>query len=438
MGDSVVDAFGRYLHEFSQDQTEVRGGLREVDIIAPKTPNEEIAQLYRLRCGAVPGKPCDNLFTLLRQRESTNATFGRLRSADCKKLSSRYIPNGIDHLAQFSSRAFCNQFNKVGDTFAVAFQDQHIRLFSTDDDWTQHKEILARDVGWSIVDIDFSSDSKFLIYSTWSPYVHLCNVDGSVNVHEPLDFNPERPRFCLFSIEFSDDTKQIIGGGNDGCVYLYDLEQKKRVAKMKVGHEDINCVRWMDKNCATFLTGSDDGCCKMWDKRCFSADSKPVSTFVGHVEGITHIDVNSDSRFFISNGKDQCIKLWDSRKPHVGTYTAPERQHRHWDYRWESYEAEELASTVTDTSIMTYRGHRVLETLIRCYFSPDFSTSERYIYTGSQCGMIYIYDVLSGVLVKKLTGHSGAVRDMSWHPTRPTLISSCWDGTVARWDYQSD
>lgn len=42
-----------------------------------------------------------------------------------------------------------------------------------------------------------------------------------------------------------------------------------------------------------------------------------------------------------------------------------------------------------DTSLMTYRGHSVLRTLIRCRFSPAFSTGQRYIYSGCAAGKIF-------------------------------------------------
>jgi WD repeat-containing protein 23 len=32
---------------------------------------------------------------------------------------------------------------------------------------------------------------------------------------------------------------------------------------------------------------------------------------------------------------------------------------------------------------MTYRGHAVLQTLIRAYFSPARTTGQRYIYSGA-------------------------------------------------------
>ena len=41
-----------------------------------------------------------------------------------------------------------------------------------------------------------------------------------------------------------------------------------------------------------------------------------------------------------------------------------------------------------DTSVMTYRGHSVLQTLVRCHFSPEFTTGQRYIYTGCAAGRV--------------------------------------------------
>ena len=41
-----------------------------------------------------------------------------------------------------------------------------------------------------------------------------------------------------------------------------------------------------------------------------------------------------------------------------------------------------------DTSLMTYRGHGVLHTLVRSRFSPQHTTGQRYIYTGCATGAI--------------------------------------------------
>ena len=80
--------------------------------------------------------------------------------------------------------------------------------------------------------------------------------------------------------------------------------------------------------------------------------------------------------------------------------------------------------------LMSYRGHSVFSTLIRAKFSPVHTTGERYIVSGSEDGLVYVYDVLSGQLVSRISGHTDVVRDVAWHPYQPMILSSSWDGTI--------
>lgn len=107
-----------------------------------------------------------------------------------------------------------------------------------------------------------------------------------------------------------------------------------------------------------------------------------------------------------------------------------------WDYRWQAvpYSHKNNSERMrADTSIMTYKGHLVRQTLIRCRFSPIHSTGQRYIYSGSADGAVYLYDVLTGDVVAQLQSHSQVCRDASWHPYFPDIISSSWDGSISRW-----
>ena len=48
--------------------------------------------------------------------------------------------------------------------------------------------------------------------------------------------------------------------------------------------------------------------------------------------------------------------------------------------------------------------------------------------TGSEDKSAYIYDIRTGSVLKKLSGHSEAVSDVSWHPVHPQLVTACIDG----------
>lgn len=42
---------------------------------------------------------------------------------------------------------------------------------------------------------------------------------------------------------------------------------------------------------------------------------------------------------------------------------------------------------------------------------------------------------MSGAQVAKLDHHEAPVRDCSWHPYYPMMITSAWDGDVVRWEF---
>ena len=103
-----------------------------------------------------------------------------------------------------------------------------------------------------------------------------------------------------------------------------------------------------------------------------------------------------------------------------------------------------------DKSVLTFKGHAVYSTLIRCQFSPLETTGQRYVYTGSSDGKLPIYDLVAGdtagVLEKcrNLRGHdmygygnASPARDISWHPFMPVLASTEFNGCVNIWSMQN-
>ncbi len=159
------------------------------------------------------------------------------------------------------------------------------------------------------------------------------------------------------------------------------------------------------------------------------SDSRAAGVFLGHTEGLTYVDSKGDGRYVLSNGKDQNMKLWDLRKM-MSSEKAQNIYRKH----------------PNDCSLVTYRGHKVLKTLIRCHFSPPGSTDSRYVYSGSEDGSVYIYNMdatLAGkvdvTMATENTRPRGAmnprydyddrhggpwmtcVRDASWHPNAPVI-----------------
>ena len=231
-------------------------------------------------------------------------------------------------------------------------------------------------------------------------------------------------------------------------MYVYDIESRQSILRIRAHDDDVNAVCFGDRSSPHLLySGSDDTTLKVWDRRSMS-DSRAAGVFLGHTEGLTYVDSKGDGRYVLSNGKDQNMKLWDLRKM-MSTEKAQaidlSQFSTGFDYRWSSYD-NVYRNHPHDCSLVTYRGHKVLKTLIRCHFSPPGSTDSRYVYSGSEDGSVFIYNMdatLAGkvdvTMATKNTRPRGGmntrydyddrhggpwatcVRDASWHPNAPVI-----------------
>lgn len=395
--------------------------------------------------GRIPKPP--SVTHLLQQRQFGEGLRRKTSTQNERStFTSSFLPNKGKNLDIFASKVFCGTYSKDGTVFLSACQDQYLRLFDvTKGRFKQFRAIKAQDVGWSVLDTAFSPDGCYLIYSSWSENIHICNIHGDYETHSALELRPSQAQFCAFSIQFSSDNKEILAGANDGHLYIYDREKGERTLMVDAHEDDVNAVCFADSSSQILFSGGDDGLCRVWDRRTLSEEwSTQVGTLAGHSDGITFIDTKGDSRHLISNSKDQTIKLWDLR--HFSNQATIENARRavaqqEWDYRWQrAPRRSRRKNTVKgDSSLMTYRGHRVLHTLLRSRFSPQFTTDQKYIYAACASGKVIIYDCLTGKIVKRLTDdHANCVRDVSWHPYENKIISSGWDGKHVLWEYKED
>jgi len=76
-----------------------------------------------------------------------------------------------------------------------------------------------------------------------------------------------------------------------------------------------------------------------------------------------------------------------------------------------------------------YSGHKSESYSINCKFVWDDSQ----IISGSEDGVIYIYDVLQGKAILRLKNHLRTVSAIDISPQKNSFISGSFDGTVTFW-----
>ncbi|KAF5674918.1 WD-repeat protein [Fusarium heterosporum] len=372
-----------------------------------------------------------------------------------------------EKIVHFDDPVYSGQFSDDGNFFFACSQDFKVRMYDTSSpyQWKHYKTVSYPWGQWTLTDASLSPDNKWLAYTSIQTMVSIAPTDPN-DTGDPytLDLNDGPPRqgfhgrrgFGIWSVRFSGDGRELVAGTSAASIVVYDIESRTVLHHVRGHQDDVNAVCFADKMSPHILySGSDDTTIKVWDRRSMG-DNREAGAFVGHIEGLTYIDSKGDGRYILSNGKDQSMKLWDLRMAmSTDRYTEldPTRtvSTSGFDYRGGVYDDEDWDVHPHDNSLVTFRGHKVLRTLIRCHFSPPSSTNSRYVYSGSTDGKVYIWNMdasLAGVVdVKKATartrqmdnrhrfyhfddpGNWGTcVRDASWHPSAPLLVASAWNG----------
>ncbi|KIY50649.1 WD40 repeat-like protein, partial [Fistulina hepatica ATCC 64428] len=421
----------------------------------------------------------------------------RLQRPYCFTSKEEYAQNIIPNtdgtaVASYNSNIYTGQFSEDSSFYYTCAQDFRLHIFDTtsppvpslhqtrgyrsrDDPGLMttmnvKNTIQGRPGRWTITDANLSPDNQRMIYSSITPTVYMTSTTEDFPQQIPLYFaNPRRrgiwdydsDMFGIWSCRFSADGKEVVAGG-DGHIFVYDLDANRKSVSIQAHTDDINSCCWADTSSGNVLvSASDDTFIKVWssrDRRSLGSSSKPAGVLVGHTEGVTYVSPKGDGRYVISNGKDQAVRLWDLRKMRSSedfeSFQDKSYSIRGFDYRYSRYPPPRYKAHPKDCSVMTYRGHAVLHTLIRCRFSPAETTGGKYIYSGSFDGRIHIWS-LDGRVVQVLDrantlpmsfdpsapevrdDHSTqrrrlsvTVRDVSWHSQEPVLLSAGWEGNT--------
>ncbi|KAF9469759.1 WD40-repeat-containing domain protein [Collybia nuda] len=388
-------------------------------------------------------------------------------------------------VAAYDANIYTGQFSADSSFYYTCSQDFRLHVFDTTAPPVNHRHGLRRaavhpsDVNlqtnmkvmktiqghpgrWTITDANLSPDNERMIYSSITPTVYMTStLDGSPT-QTPIPFADPVSRhshvwgygesFGIWSCRFSADGNEVVAGGS-GKIFVYDLLANRRTVKISAHNDDVNSCCWADTASGNVLvSASDDTFLKVWDRRSLGASQKPSGVLIGHTEGITYVSAKGDGRYVISNGKDQAMRLWDLRKMRSSQeFEAVETRNygvHNFDYRYPHYPKPKYSAHPLDCSVMTYRGHSVLRTLIRCHFSPMETTGAQYLYSGSADGRIHIWS-LDGRIVQVLDRSKTlamsfdpsapeneetkgirsnvCVRDVSWHSQEPVLMSAGWE-----------
>jgi WD40 repeat protein/tRNA A-37 threonylcarbamoyl transferase component Bud32 len=260
----------------------------------------------------------------------------------------------------------------------------------------------------------------------------------------------------ISALAFAPDGKTLVTAGGDGTARLWDSATGAALG-----------VLWEETNSLSTVTFSPDGrfvaagTARLPTGKRFPSTryappadgmsshitlydlsgQKILRTFDAHADGVYSLQFSTDGKTLASGGRDGAVNFWNwnsgvlqhavtnSIGPVYGISFSPKN-------RGLATTAWQPTSANADLQILNSKTGQALHQFdepgqaVCLAYSPDGST----LATAGTDHLISLWDVASGHLRSKFTGHTAAVWSLAWAPDGQRLATAGWDGTVRLWD----
>ncbi|TKR72317.1 hypothetical protein L596_019786 [Steinernema carpocapsae] len=144
-----------------------------------------------------------------------------------------------------------------------------------------------------------------------------CSDDGQILVHDIRQRNAVlefKAKFPTTAVTFNDTSDQIVSGGIDNEIIVWDIRRKEAFYLMS-GHQDTITGLALSPDGSYVLSNSMDCTVKMWDLRPFCSTDRCLQTFVGHQhnfeKNLLKCAWSPDGRRVSAGSADRYTYVWD-------------------------------------------------------------------------------------------------------------------------------
>ena len=297
-----------------------------------------------------------------------------------------------------------------------------------------------------VVSAVFSPNGNSIVFGDDQGSILVLNVADRKLDGEPLKGHTD----SVHCLSFSLDGKHLASGSDDTTIIVWDMDRRKvRTGSLKKHTRRVTAVNFSLSG-SNLISSSLDGTIIVWN-----AFTGEVLREIG-CEGEVYSVIYSPNELFILAGGFEWIRMWKV----VDILTPPKVFQVVARYIWRvsfSHDSNRFVSVSGHDSFGGVEGRwfendkiqiwdaswEVEETKTtykeqRQIWSISLSASGEFIASGSADGGIYLYNVLTGELVKKIK-HDKCIGSVSFSPINKQLIAfGSIDGTVQVWDVTND
>ncbi|CAB1332818.1 unnamed protein product [Coregonus sp. 'balchen'] len=192
----------------------------------------------------------------------------------------------------------------------------------------------------------------------------------------------------------------LVSASDDKTLKIWDVSSGKCLKTLK-GHSNyVFCCNFNPQS-NLIVSGSFDESVRIWDVK----TGKCLKTLPAHSDPVSAVHFNRDGSLIVSSSYDGLCRIWDTAS---GQYDD------------------------NPPCLKTYTGHKNEK---YCIFANFSVTGGKWIVSGSEDNMVYIWNLQTKEIVQKLQGHTDVVISTACHPTENIIASAALenDKTIKLW-----
>ena len=345
--------------------------------------------------------------------------------------------------------------------------DKSVRVWSVESG-TELGKLTGHDA--TVRDVAFSPDGLMLASAGDDGTVRLWDVE-SLTETGSRSGHAGRVR----TVGFSPDGRTVAAGGEDGAVLLWSVADSDEEPRTLI-HDTMIRTLSFSPGGSLLAAGGANGSIHLWDVQ----SGRSRAMLEDHEDAVTSLSFAADSKTLFSSSFDGLINSWSAKQPpHPALATIEVKAGKVWATAVSSETSRvavggrggfirildlttgaEIAevpeahpATVDclefsrDGSLLAAAGWRSDEVIVwrtddqtrQQSFKADgniraitFSPDGKRVAAGCEDKMLFVWDVDTGEVVKKVGAHSQPVYDVSFSPDGNTIATCCGDWTEAK------